>query len=444
MQQKNGMLVERAKELGIEPNPNMSSAEIKEAFDKIKMSFVNRSSDRLAKYNINDLVYYHKKYGVAEDRKNASFEYKKNYEEFVNTASENGRNQSDAFWWHDFTTETGSIVERFIVDIDIASPHFIDTMKKLDTFCEKYEAAYKIPNPDSANRSDTMNIYMTQSITPEIASEVVDIVQPCLNETLHNYLDGQPLLKNGQEIKGIKIGPEPVQKGELKKKTEKHEQYEKNMKKDLGGQFYSALDSAFELKSGGLAMVFHNASFYCSFGQRTAAMEAIELAYYLGGQEDKAPALIQFQDGQPYTKLLDVDAKKDLSVQNLSLSERLAGLGERAQMEAPKLPDNKMTDYEQQVDSMAKQGKLGGAIQKLVENSPEVKQVGIQLIQEVFPCGARSQASFSNTHNLSNGMVPPPRIPNRTEGAVPSFQDIRRPEVRMPSIRRPITSVGGR
>lgn len=444
MQQKNGMLVERAKELGIEPNPNMSSAEIKEAFDKIKMSFVNRSSDWLAKYNINDIAYYHKKHGVAEDRKNASSEYKKNYEEFVNTASKNGCSQRDAFWWHDFTTETDSIVERFVVDVDIASPHFIDTMKKLDAFCEKYEAAYKIPNPESANRSDTMNIYMTQSITPEMAAEVVDIVQPCLNETLHKYLDGQPLLKNGQEIKGIKIAPEPVLNGELKKELETHKQYETNMKKDLGEQFYSALDSAFEFKSGGLNMVFHNASFYCSFGQRTAAMEAIELAYYLGGQEDKSPVLIQFQDGQPYTKLLDIDAKKDLSLQRRPLSERLAGLGERAQIEAPQLSDNEMRNDAQQVDSTAEQGMLGKTIKTLIESFSEVKQAGLQLVQEVFPCGARSHASFCNTHNLSNGMVPPPRIPNRMERAVTSFQDISRPEVKMPSIRHPLISVGGR
>ena len=311
-----GALISIAKELGIAPNPNLTQADIERDVPRILKKYgvdekkqygvdENNNDPLRTRGDLNTWLYDYKKKFAAKNREIDAKQYQKNLEKF--TEEKEGRwvfEQGESFLWHG---QVGEGKERLIIDINIDSPDFPKVSDKLDAFCRnhKWKVAYKIPTFDKAKRTDPMNIYSKEEFTPEMCAELVEILKPCLNGQYHDYLDGRPLLKNGQEIKGIKIGPEPS-RGEGKSNWHSANEYAEKIKEDLG-------DNIWDTTRPYLSYSIFNAARYCSFGERTAALEVIALFYYLTGNEHKAPAIIQNHDGTPYVRLIDVDAKKDLS-----------------------------------------------------------------------------------------------------------------------------------
>ena len=303
MDKMSGALIRIAKKLGIQPNSKLTKDDIEKYVPRILKEYGVDEDDIYIP--LNECLYDYKKASAAENRKINEKQYQKNLEEFEKDG--NGLSvylQNNAFWWHG----NAGGYERLIIDINIDSPRFPEVSKKLDDFCKKHkpDVAYKISNLRAAKRTDPMNIYSNREFTPEMCAELVEILEPCLNDQYHDYLDGCPLLKNGQEVKGIKIGPEPFLAQGKSDWSSEISEYTKKIQEDLGDNIWNTTKEY-------LRESIDDAVQYCSFGQRTASLEVIALFYYLTGNEHKAPAIIQNHNGTPYVRLIDVDAKKDLS-----------------------------------------------------------------------------------------------------------------------------------
>jgi cell division protein FtsB len=132
---------------------------------------------------------------------------------------------------------------------------------------------------------------MPKSITPEIAKEFYDIVKPVLQTKNHEYLDGFAITQNGQEIKGIKFGPEPLAK----------------VSSDEFSSMKNRLESILPRK-----MLYDITRHYWgrkSLGQVAAKAQLCDLFYYLVGREGQNPIQLGNQLGDPnirYSKKLDI------------------------------------------------------------------------------------------------------------------------------------------
>lgn len=283
-------LVQIAKRLGIKPNPAITD----EAYLKIKdqmLQEINKMG-KVKEYDLADAMYvFHKKTpsGIAQQFNNASFNnnfsrFKKEFLSGIVSGDQEG-----SFWWHDARKPGVGISERFVADVKLDDPNISSVFKKLDEFILRYQSAYKISS--SGNRTDTLNLYMPKSITPEIAKEFYNIVKPVLQTKNHEYLDGFAITQNGQEIKGIKFGPEPLAK----------------VSSDEFSSMKNRLESILPRK-----MLYDITRHYWgrkSLGQVAAKAQLCDLFYYLVGREGQNPIQLGNQLGDPnirYSKKLDI------------------------------------------------------------------------------------------------------------------------------------------
>jgi hypothetical protein len=227
--------------------------------------------------------------GIAQQFNNTSFDnnfsrFKKEFLSGIVSGDQEG-----SFWWHDARKPGVGISERFVADVKLDDPNISSVFKKLDEFILRYQSAYKISS--SGNRTDTLNLYMSKSITPEIAKEFYNIVKPVLQTKNHEYLDGFAITQNGQEIKGIKFGPEPL----LKVSSDEFSSMKNRLESILPGKMlYDITRQYMEQKS---------------LGEIAAKAQLCDLFYYLVGREGQNPIQLGNQLGDPnirYSKKLDI------------------------------------------------------------------------------------------------------------------------------------------
>ena len=310
-------LVEVAKRLGIKPRNGMTLPQMRECFKRVHQEFSKNGSGQFGSV-FNDLYEIRKTANrdISEEQyvdviNEYSLEKDNQLKYFQQTSS--GRN--GGFLWH--SASKGNYIERFVADIDIVSPEFLKILPKLDEFIKKYNAGMKIPHVNQRDRSDTLNLYMTQEITTDILSEFYDIVKPCVQETYHTLLDGISVYNNGHEIKGIKIGPENRQGTDNDFNAAK-----KQLEQDIG---FDAITFSQPLARY-IGMYKES-----SLGEKSASVQIFDLAYYLVGKEGQSPFQLKTHDGHVYNKNLDIsnsskvnknDKHKIEPLQNVILAER--------------------------------------------------------------------------------------------------------------------------
>jgi hypothetical protein len=283
-------LVQIAKRLGIKPNPAITD----EAYLKIKEQML-QEINKMGKFKADDLTIamydFHKitPSGIAQQFNNTSFDnnFSRFKKEFLSGIV--SHNQAGSFWWHNARKPGEGISERFAADVKLDDPNISSVFKKLDEFILRYQSGYKISS--SGNRTDTLNLYMPKSITPEIAKEFYNIVKPVLQTKNHEYLDGFAITQNGQEIKGIKFGPEPL--------VDPSDDEFRSMKNRLKSIFPPEM----------LYDITRNYKGQKSLGEIAAKAQLCDLFYYLVGREGQNPIQLGNQLGDPnirYSKKLDI------------------------------------------------------------------------------------------------------------------------------------------
>ena len=214
-------LLEIAKRLGIKPNPNMSDEEYRQITKRIVLELEDKyykySEFAGVPYSLDSAVYQVHKSVPRRWNKNdfeKNFNYVAKAEGFprYSVHDQHGR-MGDAmggsFVYHDARRGGMPVIERFALDLKVDSPDFPSVIDGLDKFIVTHDAAFKIVTQKASDRSDTMNLYMCEKITPEIAADVYKIVRPVLNEENHDYIDGVEIVFGGKTVKGMKYGPEP-------------------------------------------------------------------------------------------------------------------------------------------------------------------------------------------------------------------------------------------
>ncbi len=219
-------LLEIAKRLGIQPNPYMSKKDWESVCIKIGQELAKTPtglpvSHPKEKYRFshpldlpNNLYHVRKRiernWSIGTQKKLLKImrnTYKKDVFAHVQVLGFQTLEETP-FIHHQSYSRTKDVKERFVADIDLASPYFPALVKKMDNFISKHNAQFKIASNRALNRTDTLNVYMQEDITPEIAKEFYTIVKPCLCEEHHDKLDGLEIMVGSKPLKGIKIGPE--------------------------------------------------------------------------------------------------------------------------------------------------------------------------------------------------------------------------------------------
>ncbi|MBR5130769.1 MAG: hypothetical protein IKV03_06070 [Alphaproteobacteria bacterium] len=310
-------LVEVAKRLGIKPQNGMTLPQMRECFKRVHQEFSKSGSGQFGSvfnelYNIRKTA----KRDISENQYSDIIdEYFLKKDNQLKYLHQTGSGEKGGFLWH--SASKGNYIERFVADIDIVSPDFLKVIPKLDEFIKKYNAGMKIPHINERDRSDTLNLYMTQEITPDILSEFYDIVKPCVKETYHTQLDGMSVYNNGHEIKGIKIGPE-----NRKGTDNDFNAAKKQLEQDMG---FDAISFSQPLARY-IGMYKES-----SLGEKSASVQIFDLAYYLIGKEGKSPFQLKTHDGHSYNKILDIsnsskanenDKREVEPLQNVILAER--------------------------------------------------------------------------------------------------------------------------
>lgn len=293
-------LVEIAKELGIRSKNGMTKGEFLEAIKPI----MSKIPSPQLYVSLSSRLYYFRKHisrSVSDEKRlkeNLAYfrepqDKELNYwgqrdDETIRIDEEGCQNAP--FIWHG-TKCRGKNLERFVADIDLSSSEFKRVILMLNEFLKKYKASMKIANEKPTVRSDTLNLYMTQEITPDILSEFYNIVKPILSSDFHDYLDGIPVYNNGEEIKGIKIGPE------YEKNPNEYQLYSQGLqrvKDDIG--WVAPLNK--EIKD----------SIYGkkSLGEKAAAIQVLDLVYYMCGKGKSPFKLMTHDRSVPYDKRLDI------------------------------------------------------------------------------------------------------------------------------------------
>ena len=306
-------LVQMAKRLGIRPNPKMNdifdeqeqiSDHIFQEMGKVfglrpkRMGGISEYEDMYALY----------KY-TADERlwdKNRA----KQVVRFLKTTARSGvkihtqdrtavrLGKDDSFVWHSAENE-GRTKERFQIDLKMDSANMEQMWQKLDDFIVKHRSSYKVVDLDGKNwhdRTDSLNVYMSEEITPEIAKELYGIIGPFLESKYDDFLAGFPVKMNGKAIKGFKYGPEPIDVGN-KKRPACAAYIAKIAGRDLP-QFWAEKVMNRGLEHG------------LSLGELACKIQVIDLIYYLAGKEGKNPFQIGNQFGEPgkhkYSKVIDM------------------------------------------------------------------------------------------------------------------------------------------
>ena len=311
-------LVEMAKELGIVPRPNLTEKEwrfITQAVgnrllqEKTGLPETDRHERerRAASANLPRHLYLSRAHkarhwpeGVPE--KVAVLMQKETQKKvFVHAQNITDSMDRTAFIWH--TAYDKDIPdpyrERFVLDLDLSSPKIADTLRKMDQFISKYGASFKVCNARTSNRSDTANVYMRQPITPQMAQDLYEAVAPCLCADNHDCLNGCEILQEGgQVLKGMKIGPE--QSGEEAAVEMREETRDQLIRRDIPEALQPYVENYTR------AWVEHS-----SLGEKSAAVQTMDLMYYAMGKEGQNPFRLRDYDGQPYHKEITVKPQSE-------------------------------------------------------------------------------------------------------------------------------------
>lgn len=209
--------------------------------------------------------------------------------------------EETAFIHHRANNHTKDTKERLVVDVDLGSSDFPDMVKKMDEFILKHHAHFKIVNKHNLDRSDTMNVYMQEDITPNIAEEFYNIVKPCLCEDNHDKLDGFEIMKGDKPIKGIKIGPE------LNKDKEAYQKRKQWLDKTLARDIHSP---ALREKAENYLekLIGHS-----SLGEKECALQLMDLMYYAMDRGSSPFRYISY-DGSFYDKKLTIPNNEEKNI----------------------------------------------------------------------------------------------------------------------------------
>ena len=177
--------------------------------------------------------------------------------------------QGRSFWWHSAKIKGAKYIERFTLDLLQDSPDYPKVIADLDKFIVKHKASFKFLTEYGRNRSDTMNLYMCDKITPGIAAELYKIVKPVLNEGNHNRLDGVEIVSGGKVVKGLKYGPETSDAP--KQGIGASENTETILRRDFGRKYNYFLNNS----------EYFRTDTELSLGEFNACLETLELLYYI-------------------------------------------------------------------------------------------------------------------------------------------------------------------
>ena len=311
-------LVQIAKRLGIKPNPNMTDKEFFDIDNQIRqelrrMAPKSKISDNTgvnycSENELHDVLYQLYKYDfVEQSEKFNRILFNLNLDIFKKCPTKDGiksfpqtsYSNNDVFWFHDATTkEVKKFEGRFQIALKMDHPSLPTVFKKLDDFILKYKSQYKISL--EANRSDSLNMYMSITITPQIAKEFFEIVKEVLQDKNHILLAGYPITNNGKEIQGIKFAPEPHSGfGE-------DEGYSITERSEYFGRLFTS--------SRKMRTLLVRATQLQSVGQLDAGIQECDLLYYLIGHEGENPIQIGNPLGIPdkvYRTSLDISVPNE-------------------------------------------------------------------------------------------------------------------------------------
>ena len=216
--------------------------------------------------------------------------------------------EESPFIHHHALNRQKPIKERFVADINIASPDFPSLIKKMDDFILKYNAQFKVVNQRALNRSDTMNVYMQENITSQIAEEFYKIVKPCLCKDNHDKLDGFEIMQGSTPIKGIKIGPE------LDENKQAYLNRKRWVNKTLARDIHSP---ALREKAENYLekLIAHS-----SLGEKACSLQLMDLMYYA---MDRGPSPFHYisYDGSFYDKKLIIPNNEEKSIERAPLNK---------------------------------------------------------------------------------------------------------------------------
>jgi hypothetical protein len=210
--------------------------------------------------------------------------------------------EESPFIHHHALSRQKPIKERFVADINIASPDFPSLIKKMDDFILKYNAQFKVVNQRALNRSDTMNVYMQENITSQIAEEFYKIVKPCLCKDNHDKLDGFEIMQGSTPIKGIKIGPE------LDENKQAYLNRKRWVNKTLARDIHSP---ALREKAENYLekLIGHS-----SLGEKACALQLMDLMYYAMDRGSSPFRYISY-DGSFYDKKLTIPNNEEKNIE---------------------------------------------------------------------------------------------------------------------------------
>lgn len=306
-------LVEIAKRLGIKPNPSMTD----DYYIMHVMPALEKEFSKICGRDFGELVQavYESHKTLKQER---SWDKKKAAQQvgFLKTTARPGiriHNQDggrvklgsdDQFVYH--SADNGAPTkERFQIDLKMDSPNMEQMWQKLDDFIIKHHASYKVEDLDGRkvhDRTDMLNLYMTEEITPEMAKELYGIIGSFLETKHDDFLAGFPVKLNGKNIKGFRYGPEPEPDVDEKQKQQRIDSIKRIAARDLPKNFVDFLpvDRGEEI----------DLEEYVSLGALSALVEKTDLLYYLVGKEGKSPFQLGNQFGDPrkqkYSKVIDI------------------------------------------------------------------------------------------------------------------------------------------
>lgn len=278
-------LVEIAKRLGIKPNPMITETEYLRIKSLMSYELTGKEDQDI---ELDTKMYdFHKQTpnGTAQKfNKELLNQNIKHFKEHFLTGIKSAKQSDGDFWYH--SAGDSEAKERFVADIKLDDPSMPEIFKELDEFILRYKGAYKIVL--DGNRTDTLNLYMSESITAKTAREFYEIVRPVLQTKNHTCLDGFPITQNGQEIEGVKFGPEPMSEVSRTGDFLPMKERLKSVLPDF--------------------MIKEISRQYCgkkSLGEIASKVQLANLLYYLVGKEGQNPIQLGNQLGDPkkkYTK----------------------------------------------------------------------------------------------------------------------------------------------
>ena len=180
-------LVEIAKRLGIKPDPKMDWRKHRDCCRRIREEFTGESFKNITRSMWDTRYDFYKKAPKTVSKEEYE-QLKKNVkwlkvssEEGVRIHNQDGRpvsvDDDDVFVWHSAKKKGKSYKERMQIALKIEDRGMAKVFKELDQFILKYGAGFKVTDIAHSKRTDTLNIYFTDAITPEMTSEIYSILK---------------------------------------------------------------------------------------------------------------------------------------------------------------------------------------------------------------------------------------------------------------------------